>query len=44
MLRSEEGKSNKEEGKSLYFKIEQNKDKINKARIKECQWTLYIYI
>jgi hypothetical protein len=36
ILRSKEGKSNKEGGKSLYFEIKQNKDKINKARIKEC--------
>jgi hypothetical protein len=36
ILRSKEDKSNKKGGKSLYFKIEQNKDKINKARIEEC--------
>jgi hypothetical protein len=35
ILKSKEGKSNKKEGKSFYFKIKQNKDKINKARIKE---------
>jgi hypothetical protein len=36
MLRSKKDESNKKGGKSLYFKIRQNKNKINKARIKEC--------
>ncbi len=42
ILRSREGERNKEGGKSLYFEIKQSKDKINKARIEECQRTLYI--
>jgi hypothetical protein len=42
MLRSGEGERNKEGGKSLYFEIGQSKDKINEARIEECQRTLYI--